>query len=491
MAGLFDPTMFDPSSFGGSQAGLLARLAGMAAYRPTPQSVLPGQPGTDAMASGIIPPQGPPPAQPQAPMSLPGQAQQGGGGFMDALQGFLGNHSNALMGLGAGIASGGLQRGVGGMAQGGQLDYQRNMQQGSLASTYQALIQSGIPAAEAQAMALNPELLKTLAPQHFAKPTFGVIGQSPTGIPQYGWINSNTQQTTPAGAGAGPPGGQGTGVDDPSLTGPAFVDAVRNDPRFGAQKADLIEGIVQGRLPYPSGMILKTPYGQWLQGALSQADQGLNAQTYQQRQKAFNDWYGGGKDQSGVQQVRQAADHGVALVGSLERNGNYPGGALVNKPLNEIGDLIGTNTEYGPAKLNVHALADELSKIWRGGGNSDSEVHAWEAGFPVNGTLSQQRAAVGKAAELYEGGIKALERKHQDSFGAIASTLPPIIDPQAGQAIAAMKAWAAGGKAAPTQGTQAVQPAQGIQEGATATHAKTGQKIVFKGGQWVPAGGAQ
>ena len=107
--------------------------------------------------------------------------------------------------------------------------------------------------------------------------------------------------------------------------------------------------------------------------------------------------------------------------------------------------------------MNVHALADELSKIWRGGGNSDSEVRAWENGFPVNGTLPQQRAAVGKAAELYEGGISALERKRQDSFGATASQLPPIIDPKAENTIATMKAWANGGQAS-AQGASATQP---------------------------------
>jgi hypothetical protein len=497
MAGLFDPSMF-PNVDAPGAMGLFARLAGMGASQPMGLGGLPPafppippqqQPGADAMASGIIPPQGQPAPQSAPPMRPPMQAPQGGGGFMDALQGFLGNHSNALMGLGAGIASGGLMRGVPGMAAGGQMDYQRNMQQSSLAATYQSLIQSGVPPAQAQAMTLNPELLKTLAPQHFAKPTFGDVGMSPTGIPIKGWIDSNTRKVTDA---AGNPiGGTGTSAsqgpaDDTSLTGPAYIDAIRSDPRFGPQKADLVQGIVAGKLPYPSGMLLKTPYGQWLQGAISQADPNLNAQTYQQRQKAFNDFYGGGKDQSGVQQIRQAADHGVALIGSLDRLGNYSGGSLVNKPLNEIGNAIGTNVEYGPAQLNVHALADELSKIWKGGGNSDAEVRAWENGFPVNGTIAQQRAAVGKAAELYEGGIKAMERKHSDSFGSIAPTLPPIIDPQAEQSIAAMKAWSNGGKAAgAAKGTASQLPPQAESQLKEGIHTKfrNGQVWTLQNGQ--------
>ena len=78
-----------------------------------------------------------PQAQPMPQQGMP--APQGGvGGFMNGVQSFLGNHQNAMMGLGAGIASGGLQRGVPMMTQGNQQDYQRQMQMGQLNATYQA-----------------------------------------------------------------------------------------------------------------------------------------------------------------------------------------------------------------------------------------------------------------------------------------------------------------------------------------------------------------
>lgn len=212
MAGLFDPSMFDPQAGMNPTGGLLARLSQMINQPTGTSGVLPGQPGMDAQASGLMPP---PPPQGAPPMSPPMQGAPQGGGILDALTGFLGNHSNALMGLGAGIASGGLQRGVPGMAAGGQMDYQRNLQQSSLAGTYQALIASGIPAAQAQAMTLNPELLKTLAPTYMAKPTWGKIGVDPlTGQEQMGWIDSNTRKVTDA---AGNPiggGGAGSGGID-------------------------------------------------------------------------------------------------------------------------------------------------------------------------------------------------------------------------------------------------------------------------------------
>ena len=154
MAGLFDPSMFNPS---GPQAGLFARLAAIA-QQPSPGGVLPGQPGTDAQAS--------------APQPQPNMAGAPQGGFLDALQSFLSNHQNAMMGLGAGIASGGLQQGVPGMAQGAQQDRQRQMQMAQLNSTYQALRMRGVSDSDARLILFNPEAMKSyagnLAPQTYS-----------------------------------------------------------------------------------------------------------------------------------------------------------------------------------------------------------------------------------------------------------------------------------------------------------------------------------
>ena len=77
-----------------------------------------------------------------------------------------------MMQLGAGIASGGLSRGVEGMTQGNQQDYQRQMQMMQLNSTYQALRMRGVSDSDARLMLFNPKMMEAysgnLAPQTYS-----------------------------------------------------------------------------------------------------------------------------------------------------------------------------------------------------------------------------------------------------------------------------------------------------------------------------------
>ena len=57
----------------------------------------------------------------------------------------------------------------------------------------------GVPDATAQAAALNPEVMRAVAPRHVQKlPTFGVIGQDEFGRRRYGFIDPFNRSTQPA-----------------------------------------------------------------------------------------------------------------------------------------------------------------------------------------------------------------------------------------------------------------------------------------------------
>src|SRR6185437_14065691 len=107
---------------------------------------------------------------------------------------------------------------------------------------------------------------------------------------------------------------------------------------------------------------------------------GFTAQTYQQRQKAYNDWYGGGKSQQTVKALDQALSHTLGLVDNVDKLGNYGAGSIVNKPINEAESAVGMETGYVPLRTNAHAVADELGKVWKGAGLSDTEIKNWAEG---------------------------------------------------------------------------------------------------------------
>jgi hypothetical protein len=121
----------------------------------------------------------------------------------------LNNNSNSFLGYLAGALQGGnlgqsIARGLQGWQQGQQMDMQRQ----NPGATHRALMAAGVPDATAQAAALNPDILRAIAPHHFQPrlPTFGVIGQDDAGRRRYGFIDPVSRTIQPA-QGQGPTAG--------------------------------------------------------------------------------------------------------------------------------------------------------------------------------------------------------------------------------------------------------------------------------------------
>lgn len=127
-----------------------------------------------------------------------------GGGLLDSIGSWAGNNSNALIGLGAGIAGGGrnwneaLGRGLQGFMSGRQQDASAQLQNQSKNLTYQALMARGVPEAEARAAMGSPEMLRALTNQYFAPKNrgFQAIGYDGGLKPKFGWVGQ-TGDVTP------------------------------------------------------------------------------------------------------------------------------------------------------------------------------------------------------------------------------------------------------------------------------------------------------
>jgi hypothetical protein len=74
----------------------------------------------------------------------------------------IANNSNLLMGLGAGLWSGGLGRGLADALAGTALDQKQRLTKLQQQSTYTALKARGIPDSDATAAALNPDMLRMI-----------------------------------------------------------------------------------------------------------------------------------------------------------------------------------------------------------------------------------------------------------------------------------------------------------------------------------------
>lgn len=437
-------------------SGAVPSWLGMLNGAPMPKGMdAEGYPVPPAAAAPASRPSAPPPAAaPASPPSSQGAsvpetslAGRLGGGFGDLLNGFndwRNNNRLTLMALGAGMAGAqnlgqGLNRGMTMALPAMQQDIALQHQN----QTVSALMRRGMPQEVALAAATNPAIMQQLVPQIFGPKqwNFTTIGHDQYGQPIMGWVNPVTRQVTDP---SGKPVTSATPGVGQAAASPADMEAHGEDflKTLDPSRAALVRSITQGRAPYPSGMMLKTPYGEMLQQQITQAEPGFNAQTFQQRQKAFNYWYGGGKGDEIYKRLDQAMDHAGALTRSVDQlgNGQFP---AANYVLNKAGEAIGKPTS-APLATNAHALADELGAIWKGANLSDSEIKAWSDAFPVQGSVAQQKAAVGKLIELIEGGMNALKDQRERDLGPAADQLPDLVTQRTQGILDGLKQWVGG-----------------------------------------------
>jgi hypothetical protein len=81
--------------------------------------------------------------------------------------GFLNSNASTLMALGAGIAQGGIGRGLEYAANAAQAAHKQQAQQQSLLHTYDALTDAGVPRTLARAAVYDPHIMRAVASTYF------------------------------------------------------------------------------------------------------------------------------------------------------------------------------------------------------------------------------------------------------------------------------------------------------------------------------------
>ena len=172
-----------PGIFGDDFLSLLSPLA-TAQYRPTPSATFPN-PAAPAPGPLSIPPAQPPvflsPPDPAgaAPAQPAGALGSIGPSINNGLTSGINNHALTLMALGAGIAQGGVGKGLAAAAAAAQAERNLQAQQVNFSHVYNALTGAGVPADEALAAVMNPSLMRTLAVKYLGPKAPGNASSAP------------------------------------------------------------------------------------------------------------------------------------------------------------------------------------------------------------------------------------------------------------------------------------------------------------------------
>lgn len=204
-------------------------------------------------------------------------------------------------------------------------------------------------------------------------------------------------------------GGQpGTAGGEPNIHGDAFLKTL--DPSMASQ----VEALAQGRLAFPSGFALKSPYWQTMLRMVSQYDPSFDAVNYQARSRARTDATSGKLAQTnnalntGIGHLNQLAD----AVASLH-NMNWQFGNRVKNWLSE--EFGGT----GPTNFDAikNRVAPEIVKIWRGTGGSEADIKRDIDSLSNAKTPAQLYGAIYEIANLMQSKIEANEAQYSQAMG--------------------------------------------------------------------------
>lgn len=188
--------------------------------------------------------------------------------------------------------------------------------------------------------------------------------------------------------------------------------------------ATQVKALAEGRMQFPSGFALKSPYWQQMLQAVSTYDPSFDSANYNARATTRKD-FTSGKSAQNITALNTAIGHLDALnkaFTSLD-NGDYP---AYNAIANKLGTAFG-NKKLQSATTDVNtkaiAVAGELAKVFRSTGMSTHEIDDWKNQMSTATTPTQAKTLINGAIDLMNSRLDAIGQQYSQGMG---TTKDPI-----------------------------------------------------------------
>lgn len=197
----------------------------------------------------------------------------------------------------------------------------------------------------------------------------------------------------------------------PDMQGQPVLDAL---PGALAQQ---IKALAEGRMKFPTGQALKSPYWQQMLGILGQYDPSFDANNPGKRAATANA-FAVGKEGQQVNALNTAIGHVDDLSKSADKLENTWSPAY-----NTVANLI--SKQMGRPAVNnfdttKKAVVDELTRVWRGTGGSEADIKSWSQSLDAANSPDQLHGAIATIGRLLESKITALQEQYREGMGTIS-----------------------------------------------------------------------
>lgn len=202
---------------------------------------------------------------------------------------------------------------------------------------------------------------------------------------------------------------EGSG-SDPIVTGDDFLKTLP------PSRARYIQAIANGDAAMPTGRNAASPQGQLLMDQVLQYDPTASAINLPARQATRKD-FTSGKAAQNVTALNTAIGHLGSLDTSIAelRNTNFP---AINKIGQAIGGQVDTTTQKALADFRAKrkAVADEVTRVFRGTGGAESDVQATLKNFDEANGPEALHSAVKATADLLSSRLEGLRSQYKQGM---------------------------------------------------------------------------
>jgi hypothetical protein len=350
-----------------------------------------------------------------------GQAGQQAGmlGALGNVGNWLGQHSNALLAMGAGLMGApnvwqGLGRGFSYMGPAAQQDIKMQTLMSGQNAAFNALISAGVPRDLAMAGATDKDVMKQLMEEYFTGKTQSVQVKLPNGVEVTAQYDPHRGTYTDIYGRPFDPNqpGMGGSLIDPSLTGEAArAEAERSVDPATYRRA---MGYVSGNLPWPVGRAMTDPRNKQATDLALQIDPNLAQASGQLRNQTILDYGPKGKTGQTRLALSNMMGHAEQLDKLNEIIGNWDaGGERANRARDALKTLLGTDKTY----LDAKAQAELLRTVLAGEANK-----AFSGSHSVTGTEEMIKAlGTDKGHTAQHGAIKGMIHAAGTRLGELQS----------------------------------------------------------------------
>lgn len=238
-------------------------------------------------------------------------------------------------------------------------------------------------------------------------------------------LNKSNPVTTP---------GTGQAAPQAQINGAAYLQSL---PK---QVADQVKALAEGRMQFPAGYALRSPYWQSMLSAVSQYDPSFDAVNYAARSKTRNDFTAGKSAQS-INALNTVIGHLGQLSDAADalNNTSYP---LLNKGLNFIATQTG-DPRVKNFDITRKAVVDELTRVYRGTGGSEKDIQTWSEAINAANSPEQLHSTLAQISDLLESKMNAMGEQYRQGMGTTAQPLQ-LVTPGARTALDKMEQRATG-----------------------------------------------